>query len=111
MWVVNFGLERSAKYTYNWHKNVKKKRYMMNLFSICLIPFNELNWGLRNRSDSSNNYPDSITLKYGRINRKLITYQSPQCIINEKIGTKVNSNLDQIHPWLRFLNVEEIEEV
>ena len=41
MWVVNFGLEGSAKYTHNWHKNVKKKRYMMNLFSIYFNPLKE----------------------------------------------------------------------
>ena len=39
MWVVNFGLERSAKYTYNWHKNVKKKTlYDESVFkSLCVI--------------------------------------------------------------------------
>ena len=59
MWVVNFGLEGSAKYTHNWHKNVKKKRYMMNLFSIYLVPFHGSKWGLRNRSDMNFNFHDN----------------------------------------------------
>ena len=116
MWVVNFGLERSAKYTYNWHKNVKKKRYMMNLFSIYLAPFNESKWGLK--LDQIGTTISIITCKnieglfHEFRNRfmKLI----PIIAVNKKsqVNLKINNKLLALnHPWLRFLNVDEIEEV
>ena len=111
MWVVNFGLERSAKYTYNWHKNVKKKRYMMNLFSIYLVPFNGFKWGPRNISYTNYVF---MTIISRNIEMFLIALLNTNYRSASEITTWIKMNckwLVQIHPWLRFLNVEEIEEV